>query len=84
MREDLQLTANYRGLAKDDAEKLTVPFICLFSKQDGTPELVQEYTETLEKNKENVVEKYGSMHHGWMGARANLEDKENLKEFERG
>jgi len=77
-------TAHPGGLAKEDAEKLTVPFICLFSKQDGTPELVQEYTETLEKNKENVVEKYGSMHHGWMGARANLEDKENLKEFERG
>lgn len=46
---------------------------------------MKEYWEALEKNnKENVVEKYGDMHHGWMGARANLEDKENLKEFERG
>lgn len=45
---------------------------------------MKEYWEALEKSKENVVEKYGSMHHGWMGARANLEDKENLKEFERG
>ena len=73
-----------RGLAKEDAENLTVPFICLFSKEDGTPELVEKYGEALEKSKENVVEKYSLMHHGWMGARANLEDKENLKEFERG
>lgn len=80
----LSLNAKYRRLAKEDAEKLTVPFICLFSKEDGTPELMKEYWEALGKNKDNVVEKYGSMHHGWMGARANLEDKENLKEFERG
>lgn len=73
-----------RRLEIEDAEKLTIPFICLFSKEDGTPELVKEYTEVLEKNEDNVVEKYGSMHHGWMGARANLEDKGNLKEFERG
>ena len=68
-----------------DVEALTVPFICLFSKQDGTPELEREYGLALEKkDKANVVEKYGSMHHGWMGARANLEDGENLKEYERG
>jgi dienelactone hydrolase len=24
------------------------------------------------------------MHHGWMGARANLSDEENLKEYKRG
>lgn len=78
------LTANHSRLVKEDAEKLTIPFICLFSKEDGTPELMQEYGQALEKNDENVVEKYGSMHHGWMGARANLGDKENLKEFERG
>ena len=45
---------------------------------------MKEYTEALEESKDNVVEKYASMHHGWMGARAKLEDKENLKEFERG
>ena len=78
------LTVNHSRLAKEDAEKLTIPFICLFSKEDGTPELMKEYWEALEKSSENVVEKYGSMHHGWMGARANLEDKDNLKEFERG
>lgn len=84
MSYGLHLIVKRRRLAKEDAEKLTIPFICLFSKEDGTPELVKEYGEALEKSKENVVERYGSMHHGWMGARANFEDKDNLKEFERG
>ena len=79
------LRVDHRRIAKEDAENLTIPFICLFSKEDGTPELEKEYWQALEdKSKENVVEKYGSMHHGWMGARANLEDKDNLKEYERG
>lgn len=73
-----------RRLAKEDAEKLAVPFICLFSKADGTPELMKEYQEALEKKKENVVETYGTMGHGWMGARANFGDPEGVKEFERG
>ena len=46
---------------------------------------MEEYGKALKSNnKNNVVEKYGTMHHGWMGARANLENKENEKEFERG
>jgi dienelactone hydrolase len=74
-----------RRLAKEDAEKLTVPFICLFSKEDGTPELTREYHKALEmKKKENIVETYGSMRHGWMGAGADFDDKDVVKEFERG
>lgn len=73
-----------RRLAKEDAEKLTVPFICLFSKEDGTPELMKEYQEALEKKSENVVETYGTMRHGWMGARGNFQDEEVIKEYERG
>jgi dienelactone hydrolase len=30
------------------------------------------------------VETYATMHHGWMGARANLSNADNLKEYERG
>ena len=64
---------------------MTIPYICLFSKEDGTPELMEEYGKAIESNnKDNVVEKYGTMHHGWMGGRADLENKENEKEFERG
>ncbi|MCJ1452592.1 hypothetical protein MMC28_002935 [Mycoblastus sanguinarius] len=77
-------TAHPGRLAKEDAEKLTIPYCCLFSKEDGTPELVKEYEEVLRAKKVNEVETYGSMHHGWMGARANFESEENVKEFERG
>ncbi|KAK0515424.1 hypothetical protein JMJ35_001458 [Cladonia borealis] len=77
-------TAHPGRLAVEDVQKCTVPFCCLFSKEDGTPELVGQYTKALEKDKKNYIEKYGSMHHGWMGARAKLEDPENAKEFERG
>jgi len=72
-------------LAKEDAEKMTIPHICLFSPEDGTPDVVKEYAEVLKaEGKTNEVETYGSMFHGWMGARANLENEENAKEFERG
>ena len=30
------------------------------------------------------VETYATMPHGWMGARANLSNPDNLKEYERG
>ena len=30
------------------------------------------------------VDTYANMFHGWMGARANLADAENVKEFARG
>ncbi len=73
-----------RRLETGDAERLAVPFICLFSKEDGTPELVEEYGRVLGRGKENVVERYGGMHHGWMGARAKLGDGEALREYERG
>lgn len=46
--------------------------------------MVEDSTKALEKSKENYIEKYSSMHHGWMGARASLEDSENLKDYERG
>lgn len=64
---------------------MTVPHICLFSKEDGSPELVAEYTKALKATrKENVVEKYGTMAHGWMAARADFADGQVVKEFERG
>ena len=47
--------------------------------------MVQEYAEILTgPGKGGVVETYETMHHGWMGARANLESEDNLKEYERG
>lgn len=73
-----------RRLAKEDAEKLTVQFICLFSKEDGTPELMREYQDALEMKKENVVGAYGTMRYGWVGAGADFDDKDVVDELERG
>ena len=76
---------NDSRLAKEDAQGMTIPHICLFSPQDGTPDLRKEYTQILEvEGKSNYVEIYSSMFHGWMGGRANLENEDNAKEFERG
>ncbi len=71
-------------MAVEEAEKMTIPHICLFSPEDGTPEVVKAYIDALQAKKENEIETYDTMFHGWMGARANLEDEKNLKEFERG
>jgi dienelactone hydrolase len=65
---------------------MTIPYICLFSKDEDTP-LGQEYGKVLMGNSQarnNVFETYGTMHHGWMGARADLKDEENAKEYVRG
>lgn len=72
-------------LVTEEAERMKIPYCCFFSKEDGTPEAVEAYTQALMSNgNDNVVENYSTMHHGWMGARANLQDKENEKEYKRG
>lgn len=68
----------------EDAEAQTAPHICLASP-DEPPGMVAKYKEILSQpGKEGEVETYPSMFHGWMGARSNLQDEENAKEFERG
>ena len=68
-------------MTKEDAEKIVIPHICLAS-HDEPADVVKEYTEALGAS--GVVETYHTMFHGWMSAKANLEDAENAKEFERG
>ncbi|KAI1377910.1 alpha/beta-hydrolase [Hypoxylon crocopeplum] len=77
-------TAHPGALAAEDAEALTVPHILLASP--GEPaDVVQQCKEILARpGKIGVVETYGSMFHGWMGARANLDNEENRSEYERG
>jgi dienelactone hydrolase len=74
-------------LAREDAEKISIPHIVLASNGEDA-KVVEEYKEILEGREEGkargVVETYGTMHHGWMGARAKLGEEENLKEYERG
>ena len=44
-----------------------------------------EYAKILKQaGKVGEVETYRTMFHGWMGARADLQNEENAKEFERG
>ena len=63
---------------------MTIPHICLASPGEAA-EVVKQYAHILGgEGKIGEVETYSSMFHGWMGARANLQDAENLKEFERG
>ncbi|PMD18037.1 dienelactone hydrolase [Hyaloscypha hepaticicola] len=71
-------------LEAGDARKVVVPHIVLAS--NGEPEdVVKEYYDILVgEGKENVVETYNTMHHGWMGARAKLGEEENLREYTRG
>ncbi|KAF2087682.1 dienelactone hydrolase [Saccharata proteae CBS 121410] len=74
-------------LATEDAANTAIPHCCLFSKEDGTPELIEEYTKALQSSScasEIVVEKYGDMIHGWMGARADLSGNHCTTEFQRG
>lgn len=68
-----------------DAEAVTVPYILLASPGEDA-EVVAKTKEVLSSTgKTGYVETYGPpMFHGWMGARANLADESNKKEYERG
>lgn len=73
-----------RALDSEDGKRITIPHILLASKGEDVG-IVKEYSEILGgADKIGEVETYGTMHHGWMGARANLADEDNLKEYERG
>jgi len=71
------------GFAKEDADKITIPHIVLASNGED-PGIAQYYKDVLENGKNGVVETYSTMHHGWMGTRANLSNEDNLKEYTRG
>ncbi len=61
-----------------------MPYICLASPQEPA-DVVAQYKEILSRpGKIGEVDTYETMFHGWMGARANLSDEKNVKEFERG
>ncbi|KAJ6145514.1 alpha/beta-hydrolase [Penicillium chermesinum] len=71
-------------LEKVDAERLTIPHIVLASK-DEPADVVKEYSQIISGNGiGGHVETYSSMWHGWMGARAQLEDEHGCAEYIRG
>src|SRR3954451_15437517 len=67
-----------RFLDVADAKGMTIPHICLVSP-DEPADILKPYEEALPPHSE--FELYGTMFHGWMGARANLESEENVREF---
>ncbi|PLB45832.1 dienelactone hydrolase [Aspergillus steynii IBT 23096] len=68
---------------KADAEKITIPHIVLASK-DEPADVVQQYKDIIANGPGSHVETYESMWHGWMGARADLDGEESVKEYRRG
>lgn len=80
----LILTESYSRLETSDAEKLTIPHLVLASKDEPT-DAVKGYADIISKNGHGgLVGTYETMWHGWMGARADLEKEESLKEYVRG
>lgn len=64
--------------------RVTIPHIVLASDGEDA-EVVKEYADILVgEGKSGVVETYKGMHHGWMGARAKLNEEANLREYTRG
>ncbi|CAK7229212.1 hypothetical protein SBRCBS47491_007169 [Sporothrix bragantina] len=77
-------TAHPGRLDSKDAEVLTAPHILLASKDEDAA-VVAEYEKILSQpGKVGEVTTYANMFHGWMGARSNLADAENVKEYARG
>lgn len=70
-------------LSAPDGKELKVPVAIFASKEEP----VEEYKKIVDEvsNKpwasKNAYRVYTNMHHGWGGARANLEDEENLAAF---
>jgi dienelactone hydrolase len=64
-----------------DAEKCTIP-MCVLASKDEPVDAVKKYGEALTTKKH--VETFDTQIHGWMAARADLEDEQVKKEYERG
>lgn len=74
-------------LDPEDAKKLTIPHFCLATKDEGA-KVVEEFKKNVEENEKtkgnSTVLYWEGTFHGFMAARANLKDKENLEYYEKG
>ena len=66
-------------LSAEDAKGLKTPHLILASK-DESAEDVSAF-DKVQKPLGSETHTYPTMHHGWMGARAKLDDDDNAKEF---
>jgi dienelactone hydrolase len=75
-------------LDPEDAKKLTIPHFCLATAVDEDAETTQKFKEAVEANEtirdKSLVVRWEGTFHGFMAARANLKDKENLEYYEKG
>ncbi|KAA6413785.1 MAG: dienelactone hydrolase family [Lasallia pustulata] len=65
----------------NDAKGITVP-ICMLASKDEDPDAVKGFEKELKVK--SHVETFPDQVHGWMAARADLEDEKVKKEYERG
>jgi dienelactone hydrolase len=68
-------------LDPSDAEKVRIP-MCVLASKDEAADAVKQYEANLKVTKH--VETFPNQIHGWMSARADLQDPIVLKEYERG
>ena len=64
-----------------DAEKVQIP-MCVLASKDESAEDVKKYEDALKVTKH--VETFDDQIHGWMAARADLDDAKVKQEYERG
>ncbi|KAF4626698.1 hypothetical protein G7Y89_g11457 [Cudoniella acicularis] len=73
-----------KRLSREDVEAIAILHIILAAPTDNKDGGVDAYSEVSKLNgRKWVVEAYGGMFHGWMGAKAKLGEEENAREFER-
>ncbi|RPA80776.1 hypothetical protein BJ508DRAFT_415244 [Ascobolus immersus RN42] len=77
-------------LDASDAAEIKIPHLLLASKDEDS-NVVQEYEQAFqkyakvdEKVAKSEVHTYADMHHGWMGARAKLDEIEYKEKFNQG
>ncbi|CAI6339243.1 unnamed protein product [Periconia digitata] len=68
-------------VSPEDAENVSIPYAMLPSKDESKDD-VDKWEQKIKT--EHVVEWFPTQVHGWMAARADLEDDEVKKEYERG
>lgn len=68
-----------------DAKKITIPHLVMASK-DEPSEQVAGFKEIIEANDitGSSLTTYSTMHHGWMGSKANLVEEETFLGYVQG
>jgi dsDNA-binding SOS-regulon protein len=64
-----------------DAAKVTIP-MCVLGSEEEKAEDLEAFGDALKVEKH--IERFADQLHGWMSARADLEDEKVRKEYERG